>query len=46
MYSMTRSLFFWQKSMSISGRLTRSGLRNLSKRRSYLRGSMSVIRRA
>ena len=34
-----------QKSISISGILTRSGFRNLSKRSPYLSGSTSVIRR-
>ena len=34
-----------QKSISISGMLTRSGFRNLSKIKVYLIGSMSVILR-
>ncbi|GBE03271.1 hypothetical protein BMS3Abin09_00183 [bacterium BMS3Abin09] len=44
-YSMTSPRLFIQKSTSISGMLTLSGLRNLSKSRPYLMGSMSVMSR-
>ena len=44
-YSMTSCLLSMQKSTSISGMLTLSGFRNLSKIRLYLIGSISVISR-
>ena len=43
MYSMTSSRRSASKSMSMSGRLTRSGLRKRSKIRSYSSGSMLVM---
>ena len=42
-YSRTLSLPSTQKSISKSGLLTLSGLRNLSNNRSYLIGSIAVI---
>ena len=45
-YSMTSPRRAWQKSMSMSGIEMRSGFRNRSKSRSYLSGSISVMRRA
>ncbi len=45
-YSIARSRFSKQKSTSMSGMLTRSGLRKRSNSRPYGMGSMSVIRSA
>ena len=44
-YSITSPRLSMQKSISISGMLTRSGFRNRSKIKVYLIGSMSVILR-